>query len=757
MGNKKIIIAEKPSVARTYAQILGVKGQNHDGYIENDEWIVTWCIGHLVTLAYPESYDEALKKWDMDMLPFLPQDYKYQIIKDVEKQFKIIKGLYNRNDIDTIYYAGDSGREGIYIQMLVRQEAGHNPKAKELVVWISSQTDEEVKRGVKEAKPLEEYKNLTDSGYMRAIEDYAMGINISRALSLKFRGLVSSQRPIAVGRVMSCVLGMVVNREREIVNFAPTKFYRIQSSICPDGEEITAQWKADKDSPLFEKDMLYNEQGFKKEQDATAFASSLNDTVTIEKVEEKEEKKYAPLLFNLAELQAACSRLLHISPDKTLETAQTLYEKKMTTYPRTDARVLSSAVAAEAGKNLRGLKNAGLGTDIDDALSLILSKGTGWIVNSHYTDDSKITDHYAIIPTGQGTGQLASLTDTEKKVYDMIVRRFVSIFMSPAIYKRLSIVETDGRERFYTSGSALVSNGFFDVAGVPEQKNPLPESASKLKPGDTYPVTYRIRTGETKPPSRYTSGSMILAMENAGNLIEDEELRAQIKGSGIGTSATRAEVIKKLVKLEYLSLNAKTQVLTPAPYGYCVYEIVNACVPALLNPEMTAGWEKGLQMVAEGKVSRDEYKRKLDGFVAAKVDAVKKFTITDDLTARLCPYKDKVTDKKPSARKVQAEAYLNVPYEDREKAKGLGAWWDGDRGAWYVPKGHSTEPFTQWLTDEVPQKKAKPNGKKTYLKVPYGDKDVVKRLGARWDAEKKQWYITSGQDRKNFVRWLKKN
>lgn len=692
---KKIIIAEKPSVGRIYASILGVT-ESYDGYMESDEWIVTWGIGHLVTLAYPEEYDEELKRWSMQSLPFLPQKYKYRVIDSVKKQFNVIKKLYNRKDISAIYYAGDSGREGIYIQTLIRNQAGHNPNAKELVVWIDSQTKEEILRGIKEAKPLSEYQNLINSGYMRAIEDYALGINFSRALTLKYQNIINASKPISVGRVMTCVLGMVVNRECEILNFTPTKYYKVHSVINVDGEDIVATWKPDKENPGIKPEMLYGDNGFKNKEDAKEFVLKLSDELSIEKVESKTEKKSAPLLFNLAELQATCSRLLHISPDKTLEVAQSLYEKRMITYPRTDARVLSSAIAREAEHNLNGLK--GYSEEIKGFVNEIFEnpKGISWIEHSKYTDDSKITDHYALIPTGENVYN--RLSELEEAVYDLIIRRFVSIFMPPAEYKKLVITEKDEKtnERFFAAGSTLVKPGFLACAGMPLAKSSLPESAGKLKQGERYNSSYKISEGETKPPSRYTTGTIVLAMENAGNLIEDDELREQIKGSGIGTSATRAEVIKKLVTNEYLSVNNKTQVITPVAFGCYVYEIVNSVVPALLNPKMTANWERGLEKIANGEMPVTTYLDKLNQYIIEKIKVIKTAPIEEDFKESLLSYKDKIPVRK-SQNSIKAGCYLKVPYDEKDKAKALGAKWNSDKKMWYVPEGKETAPFKKWI------------------------------------------------------------
>lgn len=640
---KKIIVTEKPSVAQAFAKVFKVSGRN-DGYIENDEWIITWCVGHLITPLYPEAYDEKYKQWNEDDLPFLPEKYKYGVIPSVKKQFNVIKTLYNRKDIDCIYYAGDPAREGIYIQALVRQHAGHNPAADEKVVWIDSQTEEEILNGIKKAKPYSAYQMLIDSGYERAIEDYATGINISRMLSIKYSRMAniyastSKYRPIAVGRVMTCVLGMVVSREREIENFKPVPFYKVQNTIGG----ITAEWKAVPSSSLAGSPKLYSESGFKTEADAKAFVSSLPNSVNIDKIEKKKEKKYAPLLFNLAELQSECSKLFKIGPDKALEIAQSLYEKKLTTYPRTDARVLSTAIAKEINRNLSGiaLKYQKCSENSKFILDNHLYDG---IAKTKYTDDSKVTDHYAIIPTGAGYENLGELSDIESKVYELIVRRFLSIFYPPAEYLAVTVTEDATGEKFFASAKVLAVPGYFKVAGMPKNDSVDLSAFEKLKEGYSYPADYSIKKGETSAPKRYTSGSIILAMENAGNLIEDEELRAQIKGSGIGTSATRAETIKKLVANEYLKINSKTQVLTPDILGNIIYEIVSDTIPELLNPKITASWEKGLQSIANGEIAAKEYRKTLENYIRKEVNAIKQKSDNEQLIKRLEPYKSKNT------------------------------------------------------------------------------------------------------------------
>lgn len=760
----KIIVTEKPSVAMDFSKALGLSPDGRkDGYIEDKGYIITWCVGHLIEMAYPEVYDPDMKKWDMDTLPFLPAKYIYQVIPNVKKQFNTIKKLYNRSDIETIYYAGDPAREGIYIQMLVRQEAGHNPNAKELVVWIDSQTKEEILRGIKDAGPLADKKLLSDSGYMRAIEDYAFGINFSRLLTLKYGNLLNNAcggraGALAVGRVMTCVLGMVVSREREILNFKPTPFFRIKNTIATSGGSIDALWKVSEKSSCYQSPRLYSDTGFKEEADANAFISRLPSQVTVASIGKKEEKKNAPLLFNLTELQSECSKKLKISPDETLQVVQSLYEKKMTTYPRTDARVLSSAIAKVIDMNIRGLSVLPAYTDM---VNNVLD-GKVWerIGSTKYTDDSKVTDHYALIPTGY-TNEYNNLSDLEKKVYDLVVRRFLSIFYPPAVYAKVRLIEKAGNEEFNSVATILADPGYMAVAGIPEQKEDvltLKAAIESLHEGDTYDAHYSIDRGETKPPKRYTSGSMVLAMENAGNLIEDEELREQTKGSGIGTTATRAEIIKKLVANDYLALNKKTQILTPAPYGNMVYEVVNLTMPDLLSPKMTASWEKGLESIVDGTVTSGEYRQKLEAYIRRKCSSIKEQDVCEQIAERIRPFaKVKEFDNNPGERKFvprkvkksDVNVYLNVPYEDRDKVKELGARWDGTHKCWYVPAGEDESKFSKWK-----QAKTAPDNKKRYLKVPYDDRDKVKALGARWDKDKKSWYFIGAENKDKFAKWL---
>ncbi len=687
---KSLFIAEKPSVAQEFARALKVNGPRRDGYIESDDYVVTWCVGHLVTMSYPEKYDMKYKKWSLDTLPFLPEEFKYEIIPSVSKQFNIVSGLLARDDVGTIYVCTDSGREGEYIYRLVEMMAPASVRKKDRRrVWIDSFTDEEISRGIREAKPLETYNNLSDSAYLRAKEDYLMGINFSRVLTLKYGSGITDYlggkwKAVAVGRVMTCVLGMVVRREREIRSFVKTPFYRVIGVFGG----IEAEWRAVPPSEYYIGDpsanagvpksetaqknkskpesgqagntqideganefnlspLLYKENGFRKREDAEALIAKLKQVDPYEgivaAITRRKEKKNPPMLYNLAELQNDCSRMFKISPDQTLQIAQELYEKKLTTYPRTDARVLSSAVAKEIGRNLTGLTKLGTGQgsapSTGDFAAEVLA-GDTWkkIANTRYTNDKAITDHYAIIPTGQGLQNLNSLSQTARRVYDTICRRFLAIFYPPAEYDKTAITIMLGRESFFANSKVLVKEGWLKVTGgdksakggkTSDDSGENTEIApgvdiSKLKKGAHLPVdSLTIKEGETSPPKRYTSGSMILAMENAGQLIEDESLREQIKGSGIGTSATRAEILKKLVTIEYLALNKKTQVITPELLGEMVYDTVNASIRPLLNAELTASWEKGLTGVAEGSITTEEYMNKLNGFVARRTNAVK--------------------------------------------------------------------------------------------------------------------------------------
>ena len=646
---KALYIAEKPSVAQEFAKALKINGQRKDGYLESQDSVVTWCVGHLVTMSYPEKYDMKYKRWSFDTLPFLPREFKYEVIPGVKKQFNIVKGLLNRPDVETIYVCTDSGREGEYIYRLVAQMAGVKGKVQKRV-WIDSQTEEEILRGIREAKDISEYDNLAASAYLRAKEDYLMGINFSRVLTLRYGSSVtnylhSKYQAIAVGRVMTCVLGMVVRREREIRVFVKTPFYRVLSSIALAGESFDGEWRAVEVSRYFQSPYLYKENGFKKKEHAKELIDQLMQNqplqCTVEKIERKKENKNPPLLFNLAELQNVCSKLFKISPDETLRIVQELYEKKLVTYPRTDARVLSTAVAKEIYKNISGLRNyPQAGAVAAEVLGMDSWKN---ISKTRYVNDKQITDHYAIIPTGQGLNALGSVSLTAQRVYETIVRRFLCIFYPPAVYQKVSLVTKLDGEAFFSSFKVLKEEGYLKVAtnsfawkkasdsdksGNGEEEEVscdtvLLDVLQKLKKGDILPVNgLSIKEGETSPPKRYNSGSMILAMENAGQLIEDEELRAQIKGSGIGTSATRAEILKKLVNIKYLALNKKTQVITPTLLGEMIFDVVNCSIRQLLNPELTASWEKGLTYVAEGSITEQEYMDKLEHFVRVRTQQV---------------------------------------------------------------------------------------------------------------------------------------
>ena len=629
---KSVFIAEKPSVAQEFAKALKLNTKRKDGYLESDNAIVTWCVGHLVTMSYPESYDEKFKRWSLDTLPFLPKEFKYEVISNVEKQFKVVSSILNRADVDTIYVCTDSGREGEYIYRLVEQLAGVKGKQRRRV-WIDSQTEEEILRGIREAKDLSEYDNLSASAYLRAKEDYLMGINFSRLLTLKYGGSISSYlntkyTVLSVGRVMTCVLGMVVRREREIRDFVKTPFYRVLSNVQVGNHSFEAEWKAVKGSRYFESPDLYKENGFKKKEKAEELVRYLSDSNPLEcrvvAMEKKQEKKNPPLLFNLAELQNECSKRFKISPDETLRIVQELYEKKLVTYPRTDARVLSTAVAKEIHKNLNGLSKYDMAAPY---LKDILQFGShNELAKSRYVNDKQITDHYAIIPTGHGLSALGSVSSTAKQVYDVIVRRFLSIFYPSAVYHKIGITTQMKEEQFFANFKVLSEEGYLKVLGGGNENgtdSSLFEALKVVKKGSVLLVaSLAIKEGETSPPKRYNSGSIILAMENAGQLIEDEELRAQIKGSGIGTSATRAEILKKLIHIQYLSLNKKTQVITPSLLGEMVFDVVDHSIRSLLNPELTASWEKGLTYVAEGQISSDEYMMKLEKFVASRTEGV---------------------------------------------------------------------------------------------------------------------------------------
>lgn len=674
--SKALYIAEKPSVAQEFAKALKINGQRRDGYLESQDSVVTWCVGHLVTMSYPEKYDIKYKRWSLDTLPFLPREFKYEVIPGVQKQFEIVKGLFNREDVDTIYVCTDSGREGEYIYRLVAQMAGVHGK-KEKRVWIDSQTEEEIMRGIREAKDLSAYDNLSASAYLRAKEDYLMGINFSRILTLRYGNSVSNYlntkyQAISVGRVMTCVLGMVVRREREIRAFVKTPFYRVLSSIALEGENFEGEWRAVEGSRYFQTPYLYKENGFKEKAYAEKLIQELSVSqplqCTVEKIERKKENRNPPLLFNLAELQNVCSKLFKISPDETLKIVQELYEKKLVTYPRTDARVLSTAAAKEIYKNISGLRNYEHTAEI--AQHIIEQGNYKNLAKTRYVNDKQITDHYAIVPTGQGLNALRSVSLTAQRVYETIVRRFVCIFYPPAVYQKISLVTKIQNESFFSSFKVLLDEGYLKVAtnsfakrkaadamssvnragaagneGSEEEDpdtgknggNKADDSAEdmacdtrllvalqNLKKGDILSVdSLSIKEGETSPPKRYNSGSMILAMENAGQLIEDEELRAQIKSCGIGTSATRAEILKKLCNIKYLALNKKTQVITPTLLGEMIFDVVNCSIRQLLNPELTASWEKGLNYVAEGSITEQEYMDKLEHFVRLRTRQVK--------------------------------------------------------------------------------------------------------------------------------------
>lgn len=660
---KALYIAEKPSVAQEFAKALKLDMKNHNGYKEGDSAIVTWCVGHLVTMSYPEAYDEKYKKWSLETLPFLPEEFLYEVIPSAANQYKVVEMLLNREDVDTIYVCTDSGREGEYIYRLVEQMAGVKDKKRKRV-WIDSQTEEEILRGIREAKDLSEYDNLSDSAYLRAKEDYLMGINFSRLLTLKYGNTIANYlheryAVVSVGRVMTCVLGMVVRREREIREFVKTPFYRVLETLDIQGTAVDGEWKAVEGSAYFASPKLYKDNGFLEKEEAKAFISSLTQNsefaenengqstqqtegleAEIAKIEKKKEQKKPPLLYNLAELQNDCSKFFKISPDETLRVVQELYEKKLVTYPRTDARVLSTAVSKEVHKNIKGLFNIpGVKPFAEHILEEGLHKG---IAKTRYVDDKQITDHYAIIPTGQGFSAMKSLNPLSIKVYEVITRRFLAIFYPPAVYQKVSLVTQMEQEQFFSNFKVLAEPGyqvvmnysFFKKKKEEKEENEGEEEAcdqqlleliSSLKKGMKLPVSQMyIKEGETSPPKRYNSGSMILAMENAGQLIEDEELRAQIKGSGIGTSATRAEILKKLVNNKYLALNKKTQVITPTLLGEMIYDVVNASIRPLLNPELTASWEKGLTYVAQGSLTSEEYMVKLNGFIERRTDAVLK-------------------------------------------------------------------------------------------------------------------------------------
>ena len=631
-----LLITEKPSVARSFAKVLNVNNQNKGGYMESNEWIITWCIGHLVTMSYPEKYDEKLKQWRLDTLPFMPKEYKYEIIENVKNQFNIVQKLLQREDVTQIYNAGDSGREGEYIQRLVFMMASPNPNAQIKRVWIDSQTEEEILRGIKEAKDSSEYDSISDSAYLRAKEDYLIGINFSRLLSIIYgRRLAKTMNKdyfaISVGRVMTCVLGMIVSREREIKNFVKTKYYKILGIFKNSDGSFSAEWKVNEKSKLYESNLLYNESGFKKEEIAKKFIKSLeNKEAVITELKKTKQKENAPLLFNLAEVQNECTKKFKIKPDETLEIIQNLYEKKLVTYPRTDARVLSTAVAKEISKNLNGLAKNFKDEEIKKIINIMVEeKYSTDLKKTKYVNDSKITDHYAIIPTGQGFENFEALNDLQKNVYKLIVKRFLAIFYPPAEYSKVNVTVNIEEETFFGTGKVCIKRGFLDVL-KPEKKDNEKEGEENqsnldilknLKKGEKVEIqNFEITDSETFPPSRYNSGNLVLAMENAGKLIEEEELREQIKGAGIGTSATRGEIIKKLEKIQYIKINSKTQIVTPTEKGEAIYDIVNQAMPDMLNPKLTASWEKGLDLVAKREIKPDIFMEKLEKYICSKFE-----------------------------------------------------------------------------------------------------------------------------------------
>ena len=655
--SKKLIITEKPSVAMEFAKALKITTSRKNGYLESNDWIITWCVGHLVTMSYPEKYDEKLKFWRLDTLPFIPEEWKYEIIPQVQNQFNIVQQLLQREDVEEIYNAGDSGREGEYIQRLVFMMAKPNPKAKMKRVWIDSQTEEEILRGIREAKDMSEYDSLSDSAYLRAKEDYLIGINFSRLLSIIFgrrlaQNIHEDRASISVGRVMTCVLGMVVSREREIRNFVKTKYYKIMGEFGEEEASFKADWKATEKSTVWESPKLYNETGFKKEKDAKEFIVSLsNKKAVITELKKSKQKENAPLLFNLAEIQNECTKRFKIKPDETLEIIQNLYEKKLVTYPRTDARVLSTAVSKEINKNLNGIAKGCKDEEIQGYIKkMVEEKYSTNLAKTKYVNDSKITDHYAIIPTGQGYENFNSLPQLQKDIYLVIVKRFLAIFYPPAEYNKIQLtieveMDKDKKETFTTSGRVCINQGFLEILKPVDKENKKKKSTNgeqdvenkeeenkngenksadleilkKLKKGQEVLIkNFEIKEAETSPPNRYNSGSIILAMENAGKLIEEEELREQIKGAGIGTSATRGEIIKKLEKINYIEINNKTQIITPSQKGEYIYDIVMQSMPDMLNPKLTASWEKGLDMVAKKEIKPEEFMTKLENYINSK-------------------------------------------------------------------------------------------------------------------------------------------
>ena len=647
----KLIITEKPSVAREFAKALKLKAVNKGSYMESGEWIITWCVGHLVTMSYPEKYDENLKFWRLDTLPFMPKEYKYEVIKNVSKQFDVVQKLLQREDITEIYNAGDSGREGEYIQRLVFMMAKPNPNAKMKRVWIDSQTEEEILRGIREAKDMTEYDSISDSAYLRAKEDYLIGINFSRLLTIIYGRRMASKineekATIAVGRVMTCVLGMVVSREREIKNFVKTKYYKILGEFGNDKGSFKAEWKVNEKSKMFDSAKLYNESGFKKEEDAKAFIANLaGKEAVVTEMKKNKQKVNAPLLFDLGELQNECTKRFKINPDETLDIIQNLYEKKLLTYPRTDAKVLSTAIAKEITKNLNGLAKGYKDLEVQgDIKKMIDEKYSTDLIKTKYVDDKKITDHYAIIPTGQGFENYESLPELQKKVYKVVVKRFLAIFYPPAEYSKVNVTVNIENETFYASGKVCINRGYLDVL-KPEKKEEQSttnaqnvENSSEneenkddtednleilktLKKNEKLGVkNFELKDAETSPPTRYNSGNIILAMRSAGKLIEDEKLREQIKGDGIGTAATRGEIIKKLVRIQYIQINDKTKVITPTIKGEAIYDVIKSSMPDMLNPELTASWEKGLGMVARKEIQPEVFMEKLEKYINSKFD-----------------------------------------------------------------------------------------------------------------------------------------
>ena len=634
---KKLLITEKPSVAMEFSKALKQNTIRKNGYLESEDWIITWCVGHLVTMSYPEAYDEKLKYWRLDTLPFLPKEYKYEIIPSVKNQFDIVQSLLQREDVEEIYNAGDSGREGEYIQRLVFMMAHPNPNAKMKRVWIDSQTEEEILRGIKEAKDLSEYDSLSDSAYLRAKEDYLIGINFSRLLSIIYgrrlaKEINEDKVSISVGRVMTCVLGMVVIREREIRNFVKTKYYKLIGKFGNEESEFDAEWKVNENSKMYNSPKLYNDSGFKKLEDLKVFINELKDKeAIITEVKKQKQKENPPLLFNLAEIQNECTKQFKIKPDETLEIIQNLYEKKLVTYPRTDARVLSTAVAKVITKNLNGISKGFKDEEVQGYINkMVEEKYSTNLVKTKYVNDSKITDHYAIIPTGQGYENYDALPELHKRVYKIIVKRFLSIFYPAAEYSKINVTVKVDEETFYANGKVCIKRGYLDIlkpkneteeSDASKENNNNLDILSTLKKGEKVLINnFETKDAETSPPTRYNSGTMILAMENAGKLIEDEELREQIKGAGIGTSATRAEIIKKLERIKYININNKTQIITPTEKGEKIFDIVYSSMPDMLNPKLTASWEKGLDMVAKKEIKSDEFMTKLEKYIHSKID-----------------------------------------------------------------------------------------------------------------------------------------